>query len=198
MQPPEPGSNPKPRRYQWLRLPNHRTLSLKGKSKLSTTLATVKVSPTTRRSIQGFLTKGIAEADIKPRENVFTFNAWKALGRSVKRGEHGVRVMTFVSVARAKGNDPKTGEKAQGSTGSRTPRRSSISHRLNPPHSGTIAHHGDQHGLAGMVVIPPSIPVLYFLDPGELAEDRWNETHGGPAIPREGLAPSLFFPIVWQ
>lgn len=37
---------------------------------------------------QGFMAKGIAEADIKPRENVFTFEAWKALGRSVKRGEH--------------------------------------------------------------------------------------------------------------
>jgi hypothetical protein len=35
----------------------------------------------------GFMAKGIPEADIKPRENVFTFQAWKALGRSVKRGE---------------------------------------------------------------------------------------------------------------
>jgi hypothetical protein len=41
---------------------------------------------------EGFMAKGIAEADIKPRENVFTFHAWKALGRSVKRGAHGVRV----------------------------------------------------------------------------------------------------------
>jgi hypothetical protein len=28
---------------------------------------------------EGFMAKGIPEADIKPRENVFTFNAWKAL-----------------------------------------------------------------------------------------------------------------------
>src|SRR5262249_46992117 len=47
---------------------------------------------------QGFMAKGIAEADILPRENVFTFNAWKAKGRSVKRGEHGVRVMTFITI----------------------------------------------------------------------------------------------------
>jgi len=33
----------------------------------------------------GFIEKGIAENDIKPRENVFTFHAWKALGRSVNR-----------------------------------------------------------------------------------------------------------------
>src|ERR1700723_3615694 len=41
---------------------------------------------------QGFAAKGIAENEIKPRENVFTFDAWKALGRVVRRGEHGVRV----------------------------------------------------------------------------------------------------------
>jgi hypothetical protein len=46
---------------------------------------------------QGFMAKGIAETDIKPRENVFTFHAWKALGRSVKRGEHGVKVVTFIA-----------------------------------------------------------------------------------------------------
>ena len=45
--------------------------------------------------IQGFMAKGISPDDIKPRENCFTFNAWRALGRTVKRGEHGVRVVTF-------------------------------------------------------------------------------------------------------
>jgi hypothetical protein len=46
---------------------------------------------------EGFMAKGIAESEIQPRENVFTFHAWKALGRSVKRGEHGVRVVTFIT-----------------------------------------------------------------------------------------------------
>jgi len=45
---------------------------------------------------EGFAAKGIAEADILPRENVLTFNAWKALGRVVCRGEHGVKVCTFI------------------------------------------------------------------------------------------------------
>jgi DNA repair protein RadC len=54
---------------------------------------------------EGFAAKGIAEADIKPRENVFTFHAWKALGRSVKAGEHGVKVVTFVPI-----KDKETGE----------------------------------------------------------------------------------------
>ena len=46
----------------------------------------------------GFAEKGIAECDILPRENVFTFHAWKALGRQVRKGEHGVKVHTWVSM----------------------------------------------------------------------------------------------------
>jgi antirestriction protein ArdC len=56
--------------------------------------------------------KGIAEDDIKPRKNVFTFNAWKALGRSVKRGEHGVNVVTFIECTGVE-RDPASGEEEQ-------------------------------------------------------------------------------------
>jgi len=49
--------------------------------------------------IRGFMDKGIPEADIVPRVNVLTFHAWKALGRSVRKGEHGVSVCTFIPVA---------------------------------------------------------------------------------------------------
>jgi hypothetical protein len=31
--------------------------------------------------IRGFLAKGVPEADIRPRENVFTYHAWRTLGR---------------------------------------------------------------------------------------------------------------------
>lgn len=51
--------------------------------------------------IHGFIAKGIPESDIRPRENVFTYNAWRALGRQVRRGEHGVKVVTFVAVKSA-------------------------------------------------------------------------------------------------
>lgn len=44
----------------------------------------------------GFIAKGIPESEIKPRENIFTFEAWKALGRYVRKGEHGVKVVTFI------------------------------------------------------------------------------------------------------
>ncbi len=48
----------------------------------------------------GFEAKGIPFDEIRPRENVFTFNAWRALGRHVRKGEHGVRVITFLETSR--------------------------------------------------------------------------------------------------
>jgi hypothetical protein len=42
----------------------------------------------------GFAEKGIPESDIDPRGNIFTYRAWQALGRQVRRGEHGVRIAT--------------------------------------------------------------------------------------------------------
>jgi len=59
---------------------------------------------------QGFAAKGIPESEIRPRENVFTFNAWKALGRVVRRGEHGVKVTTFID-CKTKETDSDTGER---------------------------------------------------------------------------------------
>lgn len=56
----------------------------------------------------GFVAKGIPESEIKPRENVFTYQAWRALGRQVRRGEHGVKVVTFVEMAK---ENKETGEK---------------------------------------------------------------------------------------
>ena len=70
---------------------------------------------------QGFAAKGIPESEIRPRENVFTFDAWKALGRVVRRGEHGVRVCTFIETVR---EDKETGEK----TVSRRPWSSTVFH----------------------------------------------------------------------
>jgi len=61
--------------------------------------------------LQGFMDKGIPEADILPRENVFTFDAWRALGRFVRRGEHGVRILTWVPMTK---KDPDGEEKPIG------------------------------------------------------------------------------------
>jgi antirestriction protein ArdC len=48
--------------------------------------------------IAGFMEKGVPETDIRPRENVFTFHAWLALGRHVRKGEHGVRILTWIPI----------------------------------------------------------------------------------------------------
>jgi hypothetical protein len=67
---------------------------------------------------EGFASRGIPEDEIKPRENVFTFWAWKALGRQVKKGEHGVKATTFVAVGSKQ--DTQTGEKKDGYRMART------------------------------------------------------------------------------
>lgn len=44
-----------------------------------------------------FEARGIPTSEIMPRENIFTFSAWKAKGRFVKRGEKGVGITTYFS-----------------------------------------------------------------------------------------------------
>jgi antirestriction protein ArdC len=58
----------------------------------------------------GLMEMGIACEDIRPRDNVFTFNAWLALGRVVRKGQHGVRVCVFVP---RESKDKDTGEITQ-------------------------------------------------------------------------------------
>src|SRR6516225_3173997 len=60
-------------------------------------------------TFHGFVAKGIPDSEIKPRENVFTFQASRALGRVVRRGEHGVKITTFVE-SKSKDIDKDTGE----------------------------------------------------------------------------------------
>lgn len=70
--------------------------------------------------IAGFAAKGIPEGGIRPRENVFTYHAWRALGRQVRRGEHGVKVTTFVPMEKKTGEiDPATGEEKRVKLGRR-------------------------------------------------------------------------------
>jgi len=57
--------------------------------------------------MEGFSKKGINPADILPRVNVFTYGAWQAKGRQVKRGEHGIQCITWII---SDGTDKDTGE----------------------------------------------------------------------------------------
>lgn len=70
---------------------------------------------------EGFAAMGIAAEDIKPRENVFTFNAWRALGRSVSKGQTGVRIVTVIRCERV---DRETGK----SRPARKPKTTAVFH----------------------------------------------------------------------
>ncbi len=70
----------------------------------------------------GFMAKGIPESEIRPRENVFTYDAWRALGRQVRRGEHGVKVLTFIDCQK---KDEETGQ---------------LKERFRRPFSTTVFH----------------------------------------------------------
>jgi antirestriction protein ArdC len=59
--------------------------------------------------IAEFAARGIAESEISPKENVFTYNAWRALGRQVRKGEHGVKITTWVEMSKRE-RDEQTGE----------------------------------------------------------------------------------------
>lgn len=57
--------------------------------------------------IAGFVAMGLSESEIKPRNNVFTYQAWRAQGRQVRKGQHGVKIRTFIPVD-VKEKDEKT------------------------------------------------------------------------------------------
>lgn len=45
--------------------------------------------------IEEFTARGIPASEINPKENVFTYNAWRALGRQVRKGEKSVKITTW-------------------------------------------------------------------------------------------------------
>lgn len=54
--------------------------------------------------IQEFVARGIPADMIAPRVNVFTFNAWKAAGRYVRKGEKGVKLTTWIPATNPDGS----------------------------------------------------------------------------------------------
>ena len=83
--------------------------------------------------IHGFMARGIPEHEIRPRENVFTYHAWRALGRQVRRGEHGVKVVTFVTT---KGKEDKDGVASNDLDGTDKPKRGGF----RRPWTATVFH----------------------------------------------------------
>lgn len=61
---------------------------------------------------EGFAAKGIDIDRVIPRENVFTYNAWLALGRQVRKGETGVRLPeVFIPVTKKDEDAPNNDKK---------------------------------------------------------------------------------------
>jgi antirestriction protein ArdC len=56
---------------------------------------------------EGFLARGLAFDDIRPRENVLSYNAFQAVGRQVRKGEKGVKIVTWIEGEK---EDKKTGK----------------------------------------------------------------------------------------
>lgn len=44
--------------------------------------------------LDGFADRGIHDAE--PRVNVFTYQAWQALGRQVQKGQRGIKIHTWI------------------------------------------------------------------------------------------------------
>jgi hypothetical protein len=65
-------------------------------------------------AVRAFMERGIPEGEIIPRVNVLTFNAWRALGRFVRKGEHGVKLTVWVPVKgpAEDGEEEATGKRA--------------------------------------------------------------------------------------
>lgn len=129
----------------------------------------------------GFAAKGIPESEIKPRENVFTFNAWKALGRSVKKGEHGVKICTFVNV------DGKEADDGAETEGYRIPKTVTVFHISQTAETteqqkawdaNRRARYGKYQSKRRDYSSSSRSSSGYVRDPGEDAADRWNELNG--------------------
>ncbi len=65
---------------------------------------------------EGFGAMGIPADDIRPRENILSYHAWRAVGRQVRKGEHGVHVLTFIRIV----GKADTTESADDATTTRT------------------------------------------------------------------------------
>ncbi len=78
--------------------------------------------------IRGFMAKGISADAITPRENVFTYNAWLALGRQVRKGEHGVKCITFIPMEPSKSEIESAQRDGRKVSGKARPRSVTVFH----------------------------------------------------------------------
>lgn len=85
-------------------------------------------------AIQEFAARGIPVEQIRPRDNVLTFWAWKALGRHVRKGEHGVRLTVWIAGKCT--HNPAPGE--QHHCGRRFPKSTTVFHESQTESDGGV------------------------------------------------------------
>ncbi len=71
---------------------------------------------------EGFMARGFSEDDIRPRENILTYHAWRAVGRQVRKGEKGVQVVTWITRTKKADTGDDNGESY------RRPKRATVFH----------------------------------------------------------------------
>ena len=130
----------------------------------------------------GFMAKGIPEDQIKPRENIFSFQAWKALGRSVKKGEHGVRIATVRKGERTERADDGTETKVG----------------FSSPWHVTVFHVSQTDAIGERREIKPEAGSVEHRDTEQSAESRKGFHFGGfinKDAPKPGYYSDEFTPI---
>jgi len=60
--------------------------------------------------IMAFAARGIDPDDIKPKDNVLTYRAWRGRGRQVRKGEHGETITTYIPIEKKNKKTGKTEE----------------------------------------------------------------------------------------
>lgn len=129
--------------------------------------------------VEGFRAKGIPEHDIEPRVNVFTYNAWLAKGRQVRKGEKGVKIFTWIVVG---DQDDENGRKVMKATTvfhvSQTDDRDANPRGQVSYRDGIDPKTGHGKTCNCYDCVPPKKPVRdYVRDPGEDAADAWSNSH---------------------
>jgi hypothetical protein len=99
--------------------------------------------------LSGFAEKGIALDKVVPRVNVFTYNAWRALGRQVRKGETGVQVVTWIQ-----GKTPVQAPPAEGAQVRRFPRTTTVFHVSQ---TDEISQDGQMQSSSVAQASPPSV-----------------------------------------
>ena len=59
--------------------------------------------------VEEFAKRGLPEASINPKEDVFTYKKWQSLGRQVKKGEKGVKISWLAPM----GKDDEEGKRCR-------------------------------------------------------------------------------------